>query len=313
MRRCRLQGIGREISRIGLGTWPLGRDLASGDCEGSTFEAEATVSAALHHGVNFFDTADVYGDGAAERLLGRMLKACGQSVVVCTKGGWDATRGAFNPDAEFLAGRIAGSGRRLGRDRIDIYLLHNPPAALIGARDVYKPLVRAQERGEIGCFGVSVETLEAAWLTLDRPEISVVQIPYNFLLSLKGLDWILTELARAGKDLLAREALGNGLLTGKYDRTSMFPPGDFRALWPQEVRDEIAEQLTWWAPYRRPDESWVNFAMRFVLERAEFSAVVVGARTAAQVEPFGTVGGVGPVTSDFLVSDSAESEELAFA
>jgi aryl-alcohol dehydrogenase-like predicted oxidoreductase len=158
-------------------------------------------------------------------------------------------------------------------------------------RSLYRPLLELRERGWIRHLGVSVAAVGDAWLTLERPEVEVVQLPYNLALS-EADQGLLQRLHDAGKGVLIREALGNGLLTGKYGARTRFSSADFRSAWrPEMLRAALAAAAAW-EPYRRPGESQIHFALRFVLDRPEVSAVLVGARNPAQIEALAAAGGI---------------------
>lgn len=266
-----------SMDYFGLGTWPLSGNAGMqgyGRINEST--AKKTVIAALDAGVTFFDTADIYGAGFAERLLGELVSPLGDNISICTKGGWDLESNAFNPDLAFIERRIANSQDRLRCDRIAIYLLHSPPPSLIGVREIYRPLVRLKRRGVLGAIGVSVNAIEDAWLTLDLPEIEVVQFPYNFLLD-RFAPGLLQALHAAGKSIIAREVLGNGLLTGKYRHADQFDADDFRAYWLPGQIESIVDAMNFWKPFLKSGETWTEFAWRFVLDRTEIDRILVGA------------------------------------
>lgn len=271
---------GLHCSQVALGTWPLaGSTGILGYAGIDETVAHDIVTTAIASGVTLFDTANVYGDGLAERLLGKLLAP---SHLVCTKGGWDVERGRFNSDPAFIEEAFLRSRERLSRQVVDIYLLHNPPGHLIGVADLYRPLLSLRSRGLVRLIGVSVATPRDAWLTLDVDHVDVVQLPYNFALS-EADQGFLQRAHAQGRAVLVREALGNGLLTGKYRSVSQFSRDDFRSRWPADLVTTAAAALAEWQPFRRAGESWVEFALRFVLDRPEVSAVVVGARTVEQI------------------------------
>jgi len=275
---------GLTVSQVGLGTWPLaGNRGLRGYGEADPAAAEATVRAALAEGVAFFDTAAIYGDGMAEELLGRVLARREGNHIVCTKGGWGPTSG-FMSDPRAIGTQARASRARLQVEAIDVYLLHNVPPHLLGIADLYGPLLRLRDEGIVRHLGVSVVRARDAWLALDRPEIEVIELPYNF--AHIEADPLLPRLYRAGKGLIVREALASGLVA---DRAG-FGTGDFRAALPPEVFAAVREAKQAMAPYRREGEDWVDFALRFVLDRPEVACVLVGARRPEQVRAFGRAG-----------------------
>ncbi len=293
----RLGKIATGMSQIGLGTWPLagnagldGYGTVDPEC------AEATVVAALAAGITLFDTASVYGDGFAESLLGRLLPQGRSAPLLCTKGGFRqfAQGKALHP--RDLEAEVAASRERLRRTVIDIYLLHNPPPHLIGLPELYRPLLELRDRGWIAHIGISVAQAGDAWLALDRPEVEIVQLPFN-LLNMEADQGLLSRAAGLGKTILARETLANGMLSGRYGPTSTFAAGDFRRALPMDVKTSIATGMAALEAYRRQDESWVDFSLRFVLDRPEISSAIVGARTPEQVRALVKAGTIPPSPS----------------
>lgn len=296
MRKRTLGMTGLSISQLGFGSWPIAGSCGIPGYDASDPEtARITIREAVAGGITLFDTADVYGDGAAETLLGEVLEPIRQDVTICTKGGWDLIQNAPNFSPKFLRDRVEASLGRLRTNFIDIYLLHSPPAHLIGIRDLYQPLVHLRERGRIRYIGVSVAHANDALLAIDVPEVEVIQLPYNLLLP--DAEWgafLYNRRGSAGKGLIIREALGNGLITGKYSHPSQFTKHDFRSTLSAEYLTQVQEQLNRLCPYRRQEESMVQFALRFVLDRPQVASVLVGARTPEQLQEALHVGEITP-------------------
>lgn len=280
---------GLKVSQIGLGTWPLaGNEGLAGYGRVVVEQAEATIEAALEAGIFLFETGSVYGCGLAEQLLGRALHGRADAIVV-TKGGFSKFSQGQAIEAQELLKEFHLSRERLQRETIDVYLLHNPPPHLIGLRESYRPLLRLRERGLVRKIGVAVAQPSHAWLALDRPEVEVIQIPFNVLQS-EAEFGLLERASSLGKGILARETLLNGLLAGRYNRLTRFPGDDFRAEIPATTRNAVFDAMDGLEPFRRPNESWVDFALRFVLDRPEISCAVVGARRAEQIQALARAG-----------------------
>lgn len=216
-------------------------------------EIEATLRAARDSGITFFDTADVYGQGDSERLLGRVYRDQGDGMILCTKAGltvgpmeglvrmvkpvlnvllrrWPSARGAttrtrrrqegqcFNPD--YLCRRIEGSLRRLGVDRIDLFLLHNPPVDLPQRNEVFELLLRLRADGKLRHFGVSCRSLEDADSWVEHPGVACVQVP----LDRSRIESALPLLERAGvlgvgviaREILSHDAMAAGSVSAAF-------------------------------------------------------------------------------------------------
>jgi aryl-alcohol dehydrogenase-like predicted oxidoreductase len=216
---------GRPVSVVGLGTWQLGADW------GSVGEADAlaVLRAAVESGVTFFDTADVYGDGRSERIIGRFLADnAGQGVFVATKMG---RRVAQVPAAYTLENFRAWTDRsrvNLGVDRLDLVQLHCPPSAVYSSDAVYDALDTLVAEERIAAYGVSVETCDEALTAIARPGVASVQIILNAFRR-KPLDRVLPAASAAGVGIIVRVPLASGLLSGRYTLDTEFAADDHRS------------------------------------------------------------------------------------
>ncbi|WP_166877868.1 aldo/keto reductase [Salinibacterium sp. ZJ450] len=215
---------GRRVSVIGLGTWQLGGDWGKVD----EADARAVLDASAASGVTLFDTADSYGDGRSESIIGAWLVDNPDSgVTVATKMG---RRLDQVPENYVLANFRAWTERsrlNLGVDTLDLVQLHCPPTAVIESDEVYDALDTLVQDGAIAHYGVSVETADQALAAIARPGVATVQIILNAF-RLKPLDAVLPAAIDAGVGILARVPLASGLLSGKYTRDTTFPADDHR-------------------------------------------------------------------------------------
>ena len=224
MQQRPLGRTGRQISAIGLGTWQLGADWG----QVSEADAEAVLSTAVDNGVTILDTADVYGDGRSEQLIGRFLAArAGHGVTVATKMG---RRMEQVPDNYTMANFRAWtdrSRRNLGVDTLDLVQLHCPPSAVIEDDATYAALDTLVADGAIAAYGVSVETCDQALAAIGHPGVDNVQIILNPF-RLKPLDEVLPAAAAAEVAIFARVPLASGLLSGRYTSATTFAADDHR-------------------------------------------------------------------------------------
>ena len=215
---------GRPASIVGLGTWQLGADWGSV----TESDALAVLRAAVESGVTFLDTADVYGDGRSERIIGRFLADnAGQGVVVATKMG---RRVAQEPENYTLANFRAWTDRsrvNLGVDRLDLVQLHCPPTPVYYSDAVYDGLDALVAEERIAAYGVSVETCEQALAAIARPGVATVQVIVNPFRR-KPLDQVLPAAAAAGVGIIVRVPLASGLLSGRYTADTVFAADDHR-------------------------------------------------------------------------------------
>jgi aryl-alcohol dehydrogenase-like predicted oxidoreductase len=212
----------RPVSAIGLGTWQLGADWG----EVSEEQALDVLAAATEAGVTLLDTADVYGDGRSERILGRFLRDH-DGLTVATKMGRRVEQVPENYRLDHFREWTDRSRRNLGVDVLDLVQLHCPPSATIDDDATWDALDTLVADGAVAAYGVSVETCDQALAAIARPGCASVQIILNAF-RLKPLDRVLPAAREAGVGILARVPLASGLLSGKYDETTTFAEDDHR-------------------------------------------------------------------------------------
>jgi aryl-alcohol dehydrogenase-like predicted oxidoreductase len=216
---------GRDVSAIGLGTWQLGADWGDVDEDA----ALAVLDTAAAHGVTLFDTADVYGDGRSESLIGRFLASHpGHGITVATKMGRRAEQRPENYTPENFRAWTDRSRRNLGVDTLDLVQLHCPPSAVIEDDATYAALDALVDDGAIAAYGVSVETCAQALAALAHPNVTNIQIIVNPF-RLKPLDEVLPAAEAAGVAIFARVPLASGLLSGRYTASTTFAADDHRS------------------------------------------------------------------------------------
>ena len=225
MQQRPLGRTGRTVSAIGLGTWQLGGDWG----EVPESDARAVLAASADAGVTLFDTADVYGDGRSEAIIGRFLAHRGVGdITVATKMGRRVEQVAANYTAEHFRAWTDRSRRNLGVDTLDLVQLHCPPTEVIEADATYDALDQLVASGAIAAYGVSVETCAQALAAIARPNVTNVQIIVNPF-RLKPLDEVLPAAAEAGVAIFARVPLASGLLSGRYTADTTFAANDHRS------------------------------------------------------------------------------------
>src|SRR3954452_10539103 len=291
MKQRILGGTGREVSVVGLGTWQLGADW--GDV--SEEDALGVLEAAAESGVTFFDTADVYGDGRSEQIIGRFVTEHPElPLTVATKMGRREEQDAGNFTLAKFREWTDRSRRNLGVDRLDLVQLHCPPTPVFSNDAVYDALDRLVEEGAIENYGVSVETVDEALAAIAHPGTATVQIILNAF-RLKPLDRVLPAAKEAGVGIIARVPLASGLLSGRYDESTTFGADDHRnynrhgeafdvgetfAGVPFDVGIAAARELK---ALLDPGSTLAQFALRWVIDQPGVSTVIPGARSVEQV------------------------------
>lgn len=225
MQARQLGRTNRTVSAIGLGTWQLGADWG----QVSQSDAHAVLAAAAARGVTLFDTADVYGDGRSESIIGEFLAAApDHGITVATKMGRRLPQEPDNYNPENFRTWTDRSRRNLGVDTLDLVQLHCPPTAVITADDTYDALDELVASGAIAAYGVSVETCDQALAAIARPNVTNVQIILNPF-RLKPLDEVLPAAETAQVAIFARVPLASGLLSGRYTEQTTFASDDHRS------------------------------------------------------------------------------------
>ena len=282
-----------RVSEISLGTW------AFGDGWGTVSEddAYAALNRAIDLGVNFLDTADVYGDGRSEKLIGRLLKdRSDDEILVATKAG--RRLDPHTPegyDYDNLSAFVERSLENLGVEALDLLQLHCPPTEVYRQDSTFEALDRLQEAGKVRNYGVSVEKVEEARMALDYPGVATVQIIFNIFRQKPAEEFFpLAEERNVG--ILARVPLASGLLSGKMSSDRAFAEDDHRnfnregqAFDKGETFSGVdfetgllaAEELKELVP---GGHTLAQFALRWILMHSAVSCAIPGGKNPEQVE-----------------------------
>jgi aryl-alcohol dehydrogenase-like predicted oxidoreductase len=304
---------GRPVSRIGLGTWQLGADWG----EVSTSEALAILEASVDAGVTFFDTADVYGDGRSEQVIGEFLAAHPDSaghpdngITVATKLGRREAQDAANFTLAKFREWTDRSRRNLGVDTLDLVQLHCPPTSVFSTDSVYDALDTLVQEQVIAAYGVSVETCDEALAAISRPGTATVQIILNAFRQ-KPIDEVLPAAKAAGVGIIARVPLASGLLSGKYTKDTVFPENDHRNYNRDGSAFDVGETFSG-VDYATGVDAAVAFAelvpagvsasaaaLGWIAALDGVTTVIPGARSVAQAEANAAAGSLGDLGDPF--------------
>jgi len=281
-----------KVSEVGLGTWALG----GGWGRVSESDAIGVLEKAIERDINFFDTADVYGDGKSEQLIGQVLKSTDQKIYVATKFGRrldpHVSSGYTKDNLERFLDRSLGN---LGVDTIDLIQLHCPPIDLYYKPEVFEALDSFVEQGKIQHYGVSVEKVEEGLKAIEYPGVVSVQIIFNIFRQ-RPLELFFEQCKKKNIAVIARVPLASGLLTGKMSLATKFPEDDHRNYNRQgkffdvgetfsgvnfEIGLKAVEKLKGIKP---EDISCVQMALKWILMHSEVSCVIPGAKNTKQLE-----------------------------
>ncbi|MFF1872086.1 aldo/keto reductase [Kitasatospora herbaricolor] len=301
---------GRKASVVGLGTWQLGADW--GDVREE--DALAVLDTAVESGVTFFDTADVYGDGRSEQLIGRYLRERPDAgVLVATKAGRRLEQRPENYTLDNLRAWTDRSRANLGVERLDLVQLHCPPTAVYSSDQVFDALDTLVAEQRVAAYGVSVETCAEALTAIARPGVASVQIILNPF-RLKPLDEVLPAAAAAGVGIIARVPLASGLLSGRYTRDTVFPKDDHRTYNRDGSAFDQGETFSG-VDFATGVEAAVEFAalapegatpaqtaLRWIVQQPGVSTVIPGARNPEQARANAAAAALPPLPAATLAA-----------
>ncbi|MGM7723493.1 aldo/keto reductase [Metabacillus sp. Hm71] len=281
-----------KISELSFGTWAIGGSWGKSDDQ----EALQGLERAMDAGVNFFDTADVYGNGHSEELLAKATKGKEDKIHIATKfcRAGDI-HGLETYSEKTVTAYCEDSLKRLQREAIDLYQIHCPPMEILKDGRVFEVLDKLQQQGKIRYYGVSVETVEEGLFCLEQANVKALQVIFNIFRQ-KPVSELLPQAKEKGVGLLARVPLASGLLTGKFTKQATFEADDHRSFNKNGEQFnvgetfagvefskgvELSEQLGWIAEGRG---NMTRAALRWILDHEEITTVIPGFKTVKQVE-----------------------------
>ena len=306
MQHRRLGDTGFDVSEIGLGTWNIGSDWG----EVSEAEGREAIRTALDAGIDFIDTADVYGDGRSERLIREVLdeREAHDEVTVATKAGRRLDpHVAEDYDREHLEAFVDRSRENLGEDTLDLLQLHCPPTEAYYRPEPWDALAALADAEKIDSFGVSVERVEEALKAIEYPGVETVQIIFNPFRQ-RPAELFFREAKRRNVGVIVRVPLASGLLTGKLDRETEFPEDDHRnynrdgdafdvgetfAGVPYETGLDAAEELR---PLVPEELTMAQFTLRWILDHEAVSTVIPGSTSPEHVRQNAAVSEAGSLS-----------------
>jgi aryl-alcohol dehydrogenase-like predicted oxidoreductase len=308
MRYRELGRTGWKVSEVSFGAWAIGGSWGTVDDK----ESMAALHQAIDAGVNFIDTADVYGMGRSERLIGELKRERKGEIIVATKAGRRLSpHTAEGYNAENLKRFVEDSLVNLGTDCLDLVQLHCPPAEVYYRPEVFGALDGLVEAGKIRFYGVSVQNVEEGLKAIEFPNVQTVQIIFNCFRQ-RPMELFFPEARKRRVGILARVPLASGLLSGKLRRDSQFEAGDHRNFnrhgesfdmgetfsgVDYDVALEAVEEIRKVAP---PGMSMAQFALRWILMEEAVTCAIPGGKRAAQVVDNCAASDVAPVEGDAM-------------
>ncbi len=292
MKQREFSNTGIMVSEVGLGTWQLGGGW--GEIDDAT--AMKILHSAVDHGTNFFDTADVYGNGRSEQLIGKFLKATDKEIFVATKIGRGQTPGwPNNFTLNVMRKHIEACLDRLGLEALDLVQLHCIPTEVLIKGDVFEYLRILMREGKIKRYGVSVESMDEADICLGQSDLTSLQIIFNIFRQ-KPIDRIFEKAKAQQVAIIARVPLASGLLTGKFSYNTSFSSNDHRnfnrdgqafnvgetfAGLPFDKGIKLIEELRSLVP---ENMTMSQMALRWILDYDAVTTVIPGASKLSQLQ-----------------------------
>ncbi|MCC2671514.1 MAG: aldo/keto reductase [Armatimonadetes bacterium] len=307
MNQRTFNGTGFQAGEIGLGAWQIGGSWGEEIAEA---EAIATLHAAVDSGVNFIDTADVYGDGRSESLIGRFLKERSDRLFVATKlgrGGDPGWPGNFALEA--MRKHTEASLSRLGVETLDLIQLHCIPTDELRRGEVFEHLRTLRQEGKIRHWGVSVESMEEAEICLDQDDLTSLQIIFNIFRQ-KPIHTIFSRAKTQSVGIIVRLPLASGLLSGKLSRETRFAETDHRnfnrdgqafnvgetfAGLPYDAGVDLVDELR---PLVPEGLTMAQLALRWCLDHDAVSVVIPGARNPEQARGNAAASDLPPLSTE---------------
>ncbi len=299
---------GYEVSEVSFGTWAIGGSWGEVD----DAESLRALEAALDEGVNFFDTADVYGDGRSEKLLARLAQSKKQRIIIATKAGRrlspHVTEGYT---IENITAFVERSLKNLDTDCIDLLQLHCPPTPVYDNAELFEQLNTMVKDGKVAKLGVSVEKVSEALRALQYDNVCTVQIIFN-MFRLKPADEFFAEAKKRDVGILARVPLASGLLSGRMTKDTVFAADDHRQYnrhGEQFDKGETFSGVDYEKGLAAVDElkrclpegmTMPQFALKWILMFDAVSCAIPGGKTPAQIQQNMSVSDMAPLSAETM-------------
>ena len=295
---------GIQVSEIGLGCWQFGGDFGPVARD----EADQTMSAAIAAGINFFDTADVYGAGQSEQWIGDYLRKAGKKIFVATKYGRGGGVFPAGYCLDSMRSQVLEALKRLQVPQIDLLQLHCVPTAILQQGVIFDWLRTLQQEGLVSHFGASVESVEEGLLCLQQPGITSLQVIFNIFRQ-KPAEELFPLALDKQVGIIVRLPLASGLLTGKLNRQTTFAETDHRhynrdgqcfnvgetfAGLPFETAVDLVDGLR---QFISQDMTMVGMSLRWILDHQAVTTVIAGARRFDQVRSNAAAADLAPLSA----------------
>ena len=292
MKYREFSNLGWKVSEIGIGCWAIGSEWGDVSVE----DAKEALYSSINNGINFFDTADVYGDGRSEKIISEVLKNSNEQIYVATKAGRRLNpHNADGYNLKNIESFIDRSLSNLGVDIIDLVQLHCPPSEICGKPETYEMMDEIVKKGKIKYYGVSVEKVSEALDAIKHPNVKSIQIIFNIFRQ-KPSEIFFHEAKKNNVAIIVRVPLASGLLTGKMNNNSSFPKNDHRNYNINGDAFDVGETFSgvnFSKGLEAVEElkkiipngfSLTDLALKWILSHPEVTVVIPGAKNKIQAE-----------------------------
>ena len=272
---------GLLVSEIGFGCWGIGGAHKGAVAYGPTEENQSlrALQCAFDRGINFYDTADLYGFGHSEHLLGKAFKNIRSQIIIASKGGMTPIQDQRNFTPEYLRRSLEDTLVRLQTDYVDLYQLHGPSLdELERYSEILDIFEKLQDEGKIRAFGISVRSPEDGIEIVQKFQVPCIQLNFS-LIDQRALDNGLLQLcAERQVGVIGRTPLCFGYLTGQYTGQETFPPSDHRSRWTKTQIEKWISTNQRFVSLIPPDGHWLpsQFALQYCLSFESISTVIPG-------------------------------------
>jgi aryl-alcohol dehydrogenase-like predicted oxidoreductase len=281
---------GISVSEIGFGAWAIGgamdvQGMPVGWGRTDDAQSMAAMERSRDLGVNFFDTSDVYGNGHSEELIGKCVKL--KDCFIATKVGnkITATSAVKDFSPAHIRTALERSLKRLHRETIDLYQLHNPPPEIWKSDEVFEHLGQLKSEGKIRLAGVSISTMEEGIHLIEKRKVDCLQVLYN-ILNQEPAKQLIPLAQKRGVGIVVRVPLASGLLTGKFSANASIPKDDNRSnyLNPKRLQEALSRVERVQELARNSGLTLAQLALAFILKTSPANVPIPGAKNTKQAE-----------------------------
>lgn len=308
---------GIEVSEIGFGAWGIGGIQNGAIAYGPTKDQESkrAIQKAFDLGITFYDTADLYGYGHSEKLLGETLKPVRDQVVIASKVGFKDFGGAQDFSAAHIRTSLEASLKRLQTDYVDLYQLHSPPLQILEKEDpLIETLSSLVQAGKVRALGIALRSPEEGRIALEKFDFNAIQLNFNLIDQRALINGLFDHCQKEGIGIIVRTPLCYGFLTGQYSLHESYHAQDHRSGWSSAQINRWSQAFQLFAGNLKEEQpqSKAQIALRFCLSYPSVSTIIPGILTVEQAEENAHSSELGALPSSTLQKFQKTYQEHTF-